>query len=153
MTLLPIHCDGKSWSDIGRVLVLNDLLLIQPNGKSCSDLSRVLVFNDPADGPYAVTVTITSPGFSQVVNGSFADPGAYTLVADIPNWRARGHVTIRISDQSKLYAEDSYGVSFHMRFYRVLKWILVVPFMLMTTALIQMTQEAGPHTRPPVSSS
>jgi hypothetical protein len=94
-------------------------------------------------GPYFITVTVTSPGFTTTVNGSFPEPGEYTLMADIPNWRARGHVTIRVSDQSKLFAEDSYGVSFHMRFYRVLKWILVVPFMLMTTALVQMTQEGA----------
>jgi outer membrane protein assembly factor BamB len=94
-------------------------------------------------GPYAVTVTVTTPGFSRTVNRSFDAPGVYALKTEIPNWRARGHVTIRISDESKLFAEDSYGVSFHMRFYRVLKWILVVPFMLMTTALVQMTQEGN----------
>lgn len=96
-----------------------------------------------AHGPYAVTVTVTTPGFSRAVNQSFDEPGLYALKADIPNWRARGRVTVRVSDQSKLFAEDTYGVSFHMRFYRVLKWILVVPFMLMTTALVQMTQEGN----------
>ena len=94
-------------------------------------------------GPYTITVTVTTPGFSRTVNQTFDEPGEYALKSEIPNWRARGHVTIRVSDQSKLFAEDSYGVSFHMRFYRVLKWILVVPFMLMTTALVQMTQEGN----------
>ena len=37
-------------------------------------------------------------------------------------------MTVRVSDGSKIFAEDAYGVSFHMRMYRVLKWILVVPF-------------------------
>lgn len=107
------------------------------------DKRKVNAKGGKAHGPYAVTVTVTTPGFSRTVNQSFDEPGEYALKADIPNWRARGHVTIRVSDQSKLFAEDSYGVSFHMRFYRVLKWILVVPFMLMTTALVQMTQEGN----------
>ena len=41
-------------------------------------------------GPYKVTVTVTSPGFSAVARGSYDNPGAYKLSAKIPNRRARG---------------------------------------------------------------
>ena len=94
-------------------------------------------------GPYKVTVTVTSPGFSAVARGSYDNPGAYKLSAKIPNWRARGRVTVKVSDASALYVEDSYSVSFHMRYYRVLKWVLVLPFIAATTALMQMTRGEG----------
>ena len=94
-------------------------------------------------GPYKVTVTVTSPGFSAVARGSYDNPGAYKLSAKIPNRRARGRVTVKVSDASALYVEDSYSVSFHMRYYRVLKWVLVLPFIAATTALMQMTRGEG----------
>ena len=62
--------------------------------------------------------------------GTFEEPGDYALSTEIPNWRARGRVTVRVSDGSKIFVEDVYSVSFHMRMYRALKWILVVPFTL-----------------------
>ena len=94
-------------------------------------------------GPYDVQVTVTAPGFARSVSGTFEEPGDYALSTEIPNWRARGRVTVRVSDRSKIFAEDAYSVSFHMRFYRALKWILVVPFTLMAAALIHTSAEGN----------
>lgn len=94
-------------------------------------------------GPYKVTVTVTSPGFSTQVTGTYDAPGIHKLSTTIPNWRARGRVTIRVSDASAIFVEDSYSVSFHMRYYRVLKWVLVLPFIAATTALMHVTSGEG----------
>ena len=45
---MSIHPVGKSRSDLGRVLILNDCMSIHLDGRSCSDLDGVLILNDPS---------------------------------------------------------------------------------------------------------
>ena len=121
--------------------ILDTREIVVPIGKDTkgSKDQRTLI----SHGPYKVTVTVTSPGFSAVATASYDKPGKYRLSAEIPNKRARGRVTVKVSDASALYVEDGYSVSFHMRYYRVLKWVLVLPFIAATTALTQMTRGEG----------
>ena len=91
-------------------------------------------------GPYAVTVTVTAPGFVRVVNATYDKPGRYAVVLDAPNTRSRGRVSIRVADRHKLFCEDAYAVSFHVRFYRALKWLLALPFAAATAAVITLAQ-------------
>ena len=91
-------------------------------------------------GPYHVTVMVTAPGFSKVVNTSYDKPGSYTVRLDVPNTRCRGKVSIQCADGHKLFSHDAYAVSFHTRFYRALKWVLALPFAAATVAVITLAQ-------------
>jgi len=91
-------------------------------------------------GPYSVTVTVTAPGFVRVVNATYDAPGRYVATLDAPRTRSRGRVSIRVADRHKLFAEDAYAVSFHVRFYRALKWLLALPFAAATAAVITLAQ-------------
>ena len=84
-------------------------------------------------------MSITAPNFSRRVAATFETPGTYSLRVDVPNARGRGRVTVRVADATRLNAEDSYSVSFHMRYYRVLKWIVVLPFAFMVGAFSVLT--------------
>ena len=103
-------------------------------------------------GPYAVVVSITAPNFSRRVAATFETPGTYSLRVDVPNARGRGRVTVRVADATRLNAEDSYSVSFHMRYYRVLKWIVVLPFAFMVGAFSALTA-SSPGAMPTFSSA
>ena len=102
------------------------------------------------NGPYVATVTVTAPGgFARSANATFATPGEYALTLEIPNRRVRGRVTVRVADARAIFAEDAYGVSFHARFYRVLKWVLVLPFTAACAVVLRVAAEGAelPTTR------
>ncbi len=95
-------------------------------------------------GAYAVTVTLRVPGRApEVTAASYNVPGTYTLALPVPRTRGTGAVTVQLRDAYGLVSEDSYSVAFHVRYYRILKWLLVAPFTAMALALAAGLQDAG----------
>ena len=45
-----------------------------------------------------------------------------------------------MTDKSGKKFMDSFAVSFHMSYYRILKWLLALPVIAMTIAVIQLGQ-------------
>lgn len=48
-----------------------------------------------------------------------------------------------MTDESKVLFTDSYSLSFHMHFYRLLKWMLLLPFTLMAAVILAMHPSAA----------
>jgi len=90
----------------------------------------------PPAAPYRVTVTLRVPGQPEVVTaGAYAAPGTFSLSLPVPRTRGRGVVTVRLQDAFGLVSEDAYPLAFHVRYQRLLKWLLVGPFTAMALAL------------------
>ena len=89
-----------------------------------------------ASGPYTVVVTLRVPGLEpEVTAAAYAAPGTYSLALPVPRTRGHGAVSVRMQDAYGLTSEDAYAVAFHVRYYRILKWLLVGPFTAMAIAL------------------
>ncbi len=89
-----------------------------------------------APGAYTVVITLRVPGLEpEVTAASYAAAGTYSLALPVPRTRGHGLVTVRMQDAYGLASEDSYAVAFHVRYYRILKWLLVGPFTAMALAL------------------
>lgn len=43
---------------------------------------------------------------------------------------------VEMLDEHKSYFSDEFSMSFHMHFYRIIKWILVLPLVAMLSALV-----------------
>jgi hypothetical protein len=87
-------------------------------------------------GPYTVTVTLRVPGRAPAVTAAtYGMPGTYTLALPVPRVRGAGTVTVQLQDAFGLVSADSYAVTFHTRYARLLKWLLVAPFTAMALAL------------------
>lgn len=90
----------------------------------------------PPPGPYTVVITLRVPGLQPAVTAaSYAAAGTYSLALPVPRTRGHGLVTVRMQDAFGLASEDAYSVAFHVRYYRILKWLLVLPFTAMAVAL------------------
>lgn len=96
-----------------------------------------------APGAYRVVATLRVEGRTvSVTAGSYRAPGTYALQLPVPAHRGHGVVTVVVTDPHGLTAADSYGVAFHTRYQRLLKWLLVAPFTAMALALA-WTAEGG----------
>jgi hypothetical protein len=96
-------------------------------------------------GPYQVTVTLRVPGRApEVTAATYGIPGTYTLALPVPRVRGAGTVTVQLQDAFGLVSTDSYAVTFHTRYARLLKWLLVAPFTAMALALASGSMDALP---------
>jgi len=99
-------------------------------------------------GPYAITVKLKGIGVEEMNSGknpvvgvshTFEYPGIYTLEIPCPMSRTTGTVEILMTDKfGKMYS-DSISLSFHMSYYRILKWLLALPMVLMGIVVIQVS--------------
>jgi outer membrane protein assembly factor BamB len=90
-------------------------------------------------GPYRVVLRLAaSDGVTSevVVFASYTSPGTYALAIAVPPVRGRGVVTVTVWDAHALAASDTWPVSLHGRFARLLKWFLAAPYLAVAAAAL-----------------
>lgn len=101
-------------------------------------------------GPYNVTTTLLVPGNyqgerrikqNQIINS----PGKHRIKLPTVGVRTTGTVLVEMVDRNGLYFSDDFSLTFHMYYYRLLKWLLVLPMLGMFCVLVILRpQEAVP---------
>ena len=98
-----------------------------------------------ARGPYNVTVKLVGVGVDQMnagerpiigITDSFEKPGTYEIEIPCPRTRTTATVHLTMVDEHRFYYYDSFSVSFHVHYYRVLKWLVALPFTFMCIAVL-----------------
>ena len=68
----------------------------------------------------------------------YHEPGVYVLEIPCPRTRSTATVHIEMSDEHKLAFVDEFSLSFHMHYYRLLKWLVAVPFTAAALAVLAL---------------
>ncbi|GKV10119.1 hypothetical protein SLEP1_g21529 [Rubroshorea leprosula] len=101
-------------------------------------------------GPYNVTTTLLVPGNYQGErrirqNQIFNIPGRYRIKLPTVGVRTTGTIVVEMVDKNGLYFSDDFSLTFHMHYYKLLKWLLVLPMLGMFGVLVILRpQEAMP---------
>ncbi|GLT92662.1 hypothetical protein SLE2022_104890 [Rubroshorea leprosula] len=100
--------------------------------------------------PYNVTTTLLVPGNYQgerriMQNQIFNRPGRYRIKLPTVGVRTTGTVVVEMVDRNGIYSSDDFPLTFHMYYYKLLKWLLVLPMLGMFGVLVILRpQEAMP---------
>ncbi|KAE8697722.1 Protein DEFECTIVE IN EXINE FORMATION 1 [Hibiscus syriacus] len=100
--------------------------------------------------PYNVTTTLLVPGNYQgerriKQSQIFERPGKYRIKLPTVGVRTTGTVVVEMVDKNGLYFSDDFSLTFHMYYYKLLKWLLVIPMIGMFGVLVILRpQEARP---------
>ncbi|GJP35206.1 hypothetical protein CLOM_g19716 [Closterium sp. NIES-68] len=97
-------------------------------------------------GPYKVKVWLFDNERRELTHEeTFSHPGVHTLVIPTPKRRTHATFFIEMEDERRLYFHDEFALSFHYHFYHLLKWILALPLLIMTAALVaRSAPDSGP---------
>ncbi|KAL1330953.1 protein DEFECTIVE IN EXINE FORMATION 1 [Arachis ipaensis] len=92
-------------------------------------------------GPYNVTVSLLVPGNYQgertiKQNQIYAQPGKYRIKLPTVAVRTTGMVLVEMVDRNGIYFSDDFSLTFHMHYYKLLKWLLVFPMLGMFGVLV-----------------
>lgn len=103
-----------------------------------------------SQAPYKVTASLLVPGNYQgertiKQNQTFDQPGRYRIKLPTVGVRTTGTVLVEMVDKNGLYFSDEFSLTFHMYYYKLLKWLLVLPMLGMFGVLVIVRpQEAMP---------
>ncbi|KAK4730484.1 hypothetical protein R3W88_023472 [Solanum pinnatisectum] len=103
-----------------------------------------------SQAPYNVTVSLLVPGNYQgertiKQNKIFNQPGKHRLMLPTVSVRTAGTVLVEMADKNGLYFSDDFSLTFHFHYYKLLKWLLVLPMLGMFGVLVILRpQEAMP---------
>jgi len=90
--------------------------------------------------PYEVEITVTSlDGYKKTVSRRHNHVGRYSVRVSVPLTKTRGEIRVVVRDTSLMTSEDAYSVSFHEDYEVALKWLVVVPFLLASAVVLQLT--------------
>lgn len=99
------------------------------------DVVFTIVDNRPAGNrlaPYHVTVTLQTPhSVSHVVATTYDRPGTFVLTLPVPPRKTTGAVVIEMEDARRIRSTDEFAVAFHSGYQKLLKWLVVLPFLAM----------------------
>ncbi|KAJ4970335.1 hypothetical protein NE237_003434 [Protea cynaroides] len=107
-------------------------------------------FPSGSQAPYNVTTTLLVPGNYQgdrqiTSNQVFNRPGKYRIKLPAVTVRTTGTVLVEMVDKNGLYFSDEFSLTFHMYYYKLLKWLLILPMVGMFGVLVILRpQEAMP---------
>ncbi|XP_015897105.1 protein DEFECTIVE IN EXINE FORMATION 1 [Ziziphus jujuba] len=107
-------------------------------------------FPSGTQAPYNVTTTLFVPGNYQgerriTQNQIINRPGTHRIKLPTVGVRTTGTVMVEMVDKNGLYFTDDFSLTFHMYYYRLLKWLLVLPMLGMFGVLVILRpQEAMP---------
>ncbi|WVZ16819.1 hypothetical protein V8G54_009801, partial [Vigna mungo] len=92
-------------------------------------------------GPYKVTTSLLVPGNYQgertiKLNNTYDLPGKYRIKLPTVSVRTTGTVLVEMVDRNGLYFSDDFSLTFHMHYYKLLKWLLVLPMLGMFGVLV-----------------
>ena len=75
----------------------------------------------------------------------FDCPGKYRMKLPTVGVRTTGTVLVEMVDKNGLYFSDDFSLTFHMYYYKLLKWLIVLPMLGMFGVLVILRpQEAVP---------
>ncbi|KAF8042349.1 hypothetical protein BT93_A0848 [Corymbia citriodora subsp. variegata] len=100
--------------------------------------------------PYNVTTTLLVPGNYQGERTTrqsqiYDRPGKYRTKLLTVGVRTTGTVLVEMVDKNGLHFSDEFSLTFHMYYYKLLKWLLVLPMLVMFGILVILRpQEAMP---------
>ncbi|XP_077238805.1 protein DEFECTIVE IN EXINE FORMATION 1-like [Tasmannia lanceolata] len=105
-------------------------------------------FPSGSQGPYNVTTTLLVPGNYQgerriVHNQIFEHPGKQRIKLPTVPVRTTGNVLVEMVDKNGLYFSDEFSLTFHMHYYKLLKWLLVLPMIGMFGVLVILRPQEG----------
>ncbi|KAI3936031.1 hypothetical protein MKX01_021461 [Papaver californicum] len=106
-------------------------------------------FPSGSQAPYNVTTTLWVPGNYQgerriTQNQVYDRPGTYRINLPTVPVRTTGTVLVEMVDKNGLHFTDEFSLTFHMHYYKLLKWLLVLPMLGMFGVLVILRpQEAG----------
>ncbi|KAL3531728.1 hypothetical protein ACH5RR_005249 [Cinchona calisaya] len=107
-------------------------------------------FPSGAQAPYNVTVSLLVPGNYQgertiKQNHIFDRAGVHRIKLPTVGVRTTGTVMVEMVDKNGLYFSDDFALTFHMYYYKLLKWLLFLPMLGMFGVLVILRpQEAMP---------
>ncbi|XP_012575589.1 protein DEFECTIVE IN EXINE FORMATION 1 [Cicer arietinum] len=92
-------------------------------------------------GPYHVTTSLFVPGNYQgertiKQNQTYNQPGKHRIKLPTVGVRTTGTVLVEMVDKNGLYFSDEFSLTFHMHYYKLLKWLLVLPMLGMFGVLV-----------------
>ncbi|KAJ3682677.1 hypothetical protein LUZ60_012904 [Juncus effusus] len=98
--------------------------------------------------PYNVTTTLLVPGNYQgerkiVVNEVHDKPGKKKVKLPTVPVRTTGTVLVEMVDKNGLYFSDEFSLTFHMYYYKLLKWMVVLPMLGMFGMLVILRPHEG----------
>ncbi|CAK9271598.1 unnamed protein product [Sphagnum jensenii] len=103
-----------------------------------------------SSGPYNVTVTLMVPGNYQGKKrieqwNVHNQPGVYKVKLPCVPVRTLGTVMLEMVDKNGLYFSDEFALTFHLHYYRLLKWLIVFPLLGMVGVLLVIQpQDSAP---------
>ncbi|KAK6943550.1 hypothetical protein RJ641_024652 [Dillenia turbinata] len=98
-------------------------------------------FPSGSQAPYNVTTTLLVPGNYQGErrikhNQIFEHAGKHKIKLPTVGVRTTGTVLVEMVDKNGLYFSDEFSLTFHMYYYKLLKWLLVLPMLGMFCMLV-----------------
>lgn len=103
-----------------------------------------------SQAPYNVTMTLLVPGNFQGERSIkqseiYHSPGKHRMKLPTVGVRTTGTVIIEMVDSNGLHFSDEFSLTFHMYYYKLLKWLVVLPMLgMFGVLLILRPQEAEP---------
>jgi hypothetical protein len=85
-----------------------------------------------------VSLLVAGQAVPYEATAEYTTPGTYALSLPCPRQRQRGTIVLRMTDARMFSFTDSFAVSFHMHVYRMLKWLLALPFLGMVLAAVSV---------------
>jgi hypothetical protein len=87
----------------------------------------------PGAKPASYNVTISINGFPAFTQ-AYSEPGTYTALLPVPH-QTHAAVTLWMENESHRIYTDFFSMSFNIRFYRLLKYVLLAPLTLLLVAV------------------
>ena len=115
-----------------RFTIMDRRPILKKNGSDLVDNELVAV----RGGRYKVSIVLSGVGAKEMNAGDapvigmsdvFNASGTYTMEIPCPRTRTTATVRLQMQDESGAIYVDEFALSFHMHFYRLLKWALVGP--------------------------
>ncbi|KAK4418972.1 protein DEFECTIVE IN EXINE FORMATION 1 [Sesamum alatum] len=105
-------------------------------------------FPSGSQSPYNVTVSLLVPGNYQgertiKQNHIFDRSGTHRIKIPTVGVRTAGTVLVEMVDKNGLYFSDEFSLTFHMYYYKLLKWLLVLPMLGMFGILVILRPQEG----------
>ncbi|KAL4572351.1 hypothetical protein LXL04_019124 [Taraxacum kok-saghyz] len=94
-----------------------------------------------SQGPYNVTTSLLVPGNYQgertiKKNEVYTKAGKYRMKLPTVGVRTTGTVVVEMTDKNGVYFSDEFPLTFHLHYYKLLKWLLVLPMIGMFAVLV-----------------
>ncbi|XP_073063024.1 protein DEFECTIVE IN EXINE FORMATION 1-like isoform X2 [Primulina eburnea] len=105
-------------------------------------------FPSGSQAPYNVTVSLLVPGNYQgerTIKQSqiFDQAGKHRIKLPTVSVRTTGTVLIEMIDKNGIFFSDEFSLTFHMYYFKLLKWLLVLPMLGMFGILVILRPQEG----------